>query len=171
MQRYYSEMQNLYRGAKDENERVAILKAISNSGLSDFFPFLCELIKEQSTIPIRHDAIIAMRRMPKGITLKVNNCILLLLCKFSQLYEYMTYMEFLFFQVQNFLLPIFLDGLEAEEVRLAAYLVIMKSQPHYATVQSIMTSLYGEQSKRVGDFVYCHLLSVAESSRFSFRKT
>jgi hypothetical protein len=76
--RYTREMQDLYRKAEDASEKVAILKAISNCGLPGFFEFLCERIEEQNPMSVRINALLAMRRMPREMTLKVNNCDILL---------------------------------------------------------------------------------------------
>ena len=70
---YTKEMQELYKKAEDESERIAILKAISNSGLPGFFEFLREIIEQRSSISMRVNAVLALRRMPREISLKVKS--------------------------------------------------------------------------------------------------
>jgi hypothetical protein len=74
-------------------------------------------------------------------------------------------------QIHNQLLSVYLDRRAPQQVRVAAYLVLMKTRPNYGTVHSILASLYGEQAKQVGDFVYTHLQSIAQSSRVSLEET
>jgi hypothetical protein len=71
IERYTKEMQELYRQSQDESEKVAILKAISNSGIPEFLQFLRECIDQSPSLPVRINAVMAMRRMPQEWTLKV----------------------------------------------------------------------------------------------------
>ena len=56
-------------------------------------------------------------------------------------------------------------------LRVVAYLGMIKSQPSYGTVQAIIQQLYAERSEEVGNFVYTHLQSVADSERSSYNET
>lgn len=56
-------------------------------------------------------------------------------------------------------------------LRVVAYLATIKTEPTYATLQTLVHSLQEEKSERVGRFVYSHLRDIMESSRLSLNNT
>ncbi|KAK2155031.1 hypothetical protein LSH36_251g05012 [Paralvinella palmiformis] len=121
----------------DVNERVAIVKAIGNAGIVDFFPDIERVIKDK-TYPaiVRMEAIFAMRRLAPVAPVAI----------------------------QNVVLPAFLDIKEPEDIRIAAFLMIMETRPAFAMVHMIGRSIIYEPNQQIAAFVYRYMLNMARTS-------
>ena len=68
------QMEDLYKQSSDEAIKVAVLKAIGNSGLPEFFNVIEKVLYSQrEPLQVRMNAVYALRRMPQEITQKVRN--------------------------------------------------------------------------------------------------
>ena len=68
------QMEDLYKQSSDEATKVAVLKAIGNSGVPEFFNFIEKVLYSQrEPLQVRMNAVYAFRRMPQEIAQKVGN--------------------------------------------------------------------------------------------------
>ena len=72
-------------------------------------------------------------------------------------------------QIQDLLLPIFMDKREPREVKIAATTVIVSTKPCYALLAVMAAELPKEADKEFVSFVYTFLSSLAKSEDISFK--
>ena len=117
-----------------EPEKILILKAIANMGVTETIPTLKRLIDDRSqTIRVRVNAIYGLRRLAK---------------QFKK-------------QVVPILMTSFMDIKEEHDVRRAAFVVIIDSNPSFLTLQMIAHLLRNEPSSRIRTLVYSSLINLA----------
>ena len=61
-------------------------------------------------------------------------------------------------------LPVYMDVKEAEETRVAAFMMIMETKPSFAVVQMIGRSLNYEPNMEIAAFTYRYLQNMAKTS-------
>lgn len=130
--------------AKEFEMKLTVIKAIGNSGLPEFVPILESVItmsgKRPSRTPsetaLRSQAIYSMRRIAPYMPTKS----------------------------VSVLLPVFLNTVEVQAVRVASFVAIMDMVPDCSVVMQIAHSLKGERNVQVSSFVYTYLTSMSRTS-------
>jgi len=124
----------LEEGSSGEEEKVLILKAMGNMGASETIPTLKRLVEDrQQSIRVRVNAVFALRRLAKQLRK----------------------------QVVPILMSSFMDIKEEYDVRRAAFVVIIDSNPSFLTLQTIAHLLCMEPSSRIRTLVYSSLINLA----------
>jgi hypothetical protein len=133
-----SELKRMLEETSSETEKILILKSLGNMGSIEIIPLLKSIVedKERVTPVIRTNAIYALRRV----------------CK--QLGK----------QVIPILMSVYMDTKEPRELRQAAFVVIINSNPSYTTLQMIAHRLRHEPSNQIRTLVYSSLINLAEVS-------
>ncbi|CAG0902268.1 unnamed protein product, partial [Cyprideis torosa] len=123
----------------DTSKLIVLVQAIGNLGIEESYPLLRPFItgKVEVAKQVRVKAIFAV----------------------SHLFE--NSLRSLITQVQSTLMPIFSSPLEPTEVRLAAYVAILKSRPDEAFFTEVATSTWFEPSQHVAQFVTSSLEALA----------
>ena len=67
-----------------------------------------------------------------------------------------------FFQVQNIVIPLYLDTSLSTEMRVGAFIITMRTEPSLGILKLITQHLKKEPSLNVGSFVYSYLKSTSE---------
>jgi len=125
----------LEEGSQGEEEKVLILKAMGNMGASETIPTLKKLVEDrQQSIRVRVNAVFALRRLAK---------------QFRK-------------QVVPILMSSFMDIKEEHDVRQAAFVVIIDSNPSFLTLQTIAYLLHNEPSSRIRTLLYSTLINLAQ---------
>ena len=120
---------------KDESERILILKSMGNMGASELILTLKRFVEDrQLTLKVRVSAVFALRR----------------LCK----------------QYKKLIVPVMMAVLmnvnDVREVRQAAFVVIINSNPSYITLQMITHLLRDEPSSQIRTLIYSTLVNLAQ---------
>jgi hypothetical protein len=133
---YKQTMIEQFEQAETTYEQVLALKALGNAGLDIAVNRLEQIIQNQriNRIP-RIQAIDALRRLRDVMPRKI----------------------------QRVLLPIFQNTKEQPEVRMAAFAMIMHTQPEQPIVDQISFTLTKERSKQVQSYVYTTMTSLSQS--------
>jgi len=127
----------LEEGSSGEEEKVLILKAMGNMGASETIPTLKRLVEDrQQSIRVRVNAVFALRRLAKRLRK----------------------------QVVPILMSSFMDIKEEQDVRRAAFVVIIESNPSFLTLQTIAHLLRNEPSSQIRTLVYSSLINAAHYS-------
>ncbi|CAH1776100.1 unnamed protein product [Owenia fusiformis] len=114
----------------DIEEKILALKVVGNTGLTEFIPFLREVITSEVKRPVLVlQAIYAMRRM-------------------AQVAPH---------QVQQILMPIVQRQSYPHDLRIAAYVVILDTRPSFQVIQSIVLSVNRERNLQVKSYIYSSL--------------
>ncbi|CAG0883141.1 unnamed protein product [Cyprideis torosa] len=123
----------------DTSKLIVLVQAIGNLGIEESYPLLRPIItgKVEVAKQVRVKAIFAV----------------------SHLFENSP--RSLITQVQSTLMPIFSSPLEPTEVRLAAYVAILKTRPDEAFFTEVATSTWFEPSQHVAQFVTSSLEALA----------
>ncbi|CAG0908379.1 unnamed protein product, partial [Cyprideis torosa] len=123
----------------DTSKLIVLVQAIGNLGIEESYPLLKPIItgKVEVAKQVRVKAIFAV----------------------SHLFENSP--RSLITQVQSTLKPIFSSPLEPTEVRLAAYVAILKTRPDEAFFTEVATSTWFEPSQHVAQFVTSSLEALA----------
>jgi hypothetical protein len=130
--------EQLYQ-TKDSSKLIVLVQAIGNLGVEESYPLLRPIItgKVETEKQVRVKAIFAV----------------------SNIFE--NSRRSLVKQVQYTLKPIFSSPLEPTEVRLAAYVAILKSRPNETFFTEAATSTWFEPSQQVAQFVTSSLEALA----------
>ncbi|CAG0904566.1 unnamed protein product [Cyprideis torosa] len=130
--------EQLYQ-TKDTSKLIVLVQAIGNLGVEESYPLLRPIItgKVETEKQVRVKAIFAV----------------------SNIFE--NSRRSLVKQVQSTLKPIFSSPLEPTEVRLAAYVAILKSRPNESFFTEAATSTWFEPSQQVAQFVTSSLGALA----------
>jgi hypothetical protein len=129
-----SELKKMLSETSSKTEKVLIIESMGNMGASQTISTLKSLVEDSSeTLPIRIQAIFSLRRLAK---------------QFRK-------------QVVPILLSIYMDIKELPELRQAAFVVIIHSNPGFTTLQMIGHRLRHEPSSQVRTLVYSNLVNLA----------
>jgi len=125
-----------YEQAETTYDKVLALKALGNAGMDIAVNKLEQIIQDQSEQRIcRVQAIDALRRLRTQLSRKI----------------------------QRVLLPVFQNTQEHPEVRIAAFSMIMHTQPEQPIVDQLTYTLTKERSQQVQSFVYSTMKALAKS--------
>ncbi|XP_074640373.1 vitellogenin-6-like [Tubulanus polymorphus] len=139
LKRHYSqEILALFRAAQSEPERLLALKVIGNSGLVELVPYVEKTIADMNAPKIlRVKAMYALPQMAKFIPRKI----------------------------QSILMPYLLNPVEPTELRIAAYSMIMETEPEFALIETVANNLRKEQNLHVASYIYNHMKHVSRSTQ------
>lgn len=128
------ELKRLLEETRSEAEMILITKTMGNMGGSENILTLKRIIEDRRLSPkVRVSAVFGLRRSAKELKK----------------------------QVVPILMGVYMDVKEVREVRQAAFLVILKSNPAYPTLQMIAHRLRHEPSSQIRSLVYTNLINLA----------
>jgi hypothetical protein len=131
------ERSNVFGNMKNDEEKIQWLKSIKNMGLPEFIPQLEEVIEDESLpVYIRTQAIYALVHMVHVAPQ----------------------------EVYQILLPIYHTTTIPYQLRIAAYAVIIYSQPPIDVLQSIAQKVNQEPMLEVASYVYSSMSTIANLS-------
>lgn len=129
-----SELKRMLEEPNSETEKILILKSLGNMGASETIPLLKSIVEDsRHSVILRINAVFALRR----------------LCKQSSQ------------QVIPILMSVYMDVKEERELRQAAFVVIINSNPSFTTLQMIAHRLRHEPSNQLRTLVYSSLINLA----------
>jgi len=129
-----SELKRMLEETSGESEKVLILKSMGNMGAVETVPLLKTIVQDpRQPVIVRANAIFALRRLSK---------------QFSK-------------QVTPILMSVFMDVKEERELRQAAFVVIINSNPSMPTLQMIGHRIRHEPSNQLRTLVYSSLINLA----------
>ena len=67
-------------------------------------------------------------------------------------------------QIQNILMPIYMNKLESPYVRMAAFNKLMQTQPEKFILDLLTRSLFEERNRQVASYAYTHMQTLANST-------
>jgi hypothetical protein len=128
-----TELKRLLEETTSETEKILILKSMGNMGASETIMTLKTII-DDTRLPtkVRISAVFALRRLSKQYK-----------------------------QVVPILLSVFMDTKEITEVRQAAFVVVINSNPTFPTLQMIAHRIRHEPSSQIRTLVYTSLVNLA----------
>jgi hypothetical protein len=133
---YKRELVERYDKAQSVYEKVLALKALGNAGIDIAVNKLEQIIQNRREgRVVRTTAIDALRRLRTLMARKI----------------------------QRVLLPVFLDSQEHPEVRMAAFAMIMATQPEQNIVDQVAYSLTKERCQQVLSFAYTAMKALSKS--------
>ena len=138
-------MKAIFMTSKEFEMKMAVIKAIGNSGVPDFLPILESVISMPGKIPSRSAAETGMRA--------------------QAIYSMRRIAPYVPIRTIGILLPVYLNTMEVQAVRVAAFVAVMDMQPDCSAVMQIAHSLKGETNVQVASFVYTYLTSMSRSSQ------
>ncbi|CAD5217142.1 unnamed protein product [Bursaphelenchus xylophilus] len=135
-EQYKQTLYQLFEQAQTMYQKVLAIKCLGNAALQTTMPKLQQLLsdKQQPTL-IRIEAIDALRRLRTVM---------------SQ-------------EIQNTLLPIFLNQREQPEIRMTAFSMLMHTRPQRALLDQITLPMIMERSQQVKSFVISTMEALAAS--------
>jgi hypothetical protein len=124
------------RNLPQQEKMIVILKAVGNSANRRSLPILSKLLFVTENVPVavKVQCIYSMRKLAPILPE----------------------------EVRRHILPIFFDVREDAELRIASYLIAMRTRPTRVILESIVESIRREPVKQVQSFVFSHLKNVAE---------
>lgn len=133
---YKKTLTDKYEQARTTYQKVLVLKALGNAGIDIAVPTLEQIVqnKREQRI-VRIAAIDSLRRLRFLMPRKI----------------------------QRILLPIFQNTREHPQVRMAAFSMIMNTQPEQQCVDQITYTLAKERSQQVASFVYTTMQALSKS--------
>nr|UPO38357.1 vitellogenin [Sipunculus nudus] len=130
-------IKDIFLKAATDEDKLLIVKAIGNAGWVDLLPVLRAMFENvHVAAELRTKALYALRRIAP------------LHCN----------------KMHPVLLPIFLNPSESVDVRIAAFVIIMSSNPGVGKLHLIVHRLKNEPNTQVASFVYSYLKSLSTST-------
>jgi hypothetical protein len=129
-----------FRSARNWEEKIMYLKAITNAGLDLSVFELERIIKNVETqypVIVRTEAILALRQIK----------------------------DFMPRKVQKILMPLFMNKLEHPEIRIAAVYQVLQTLPERPILDQISMKLFNERNLQVASFVYSYMFTMANSTQ------
>lgn len=121
-----------------QGKTIVVLKALGNAGLRRGFPILTKLLYSPD------------KQVPTSV-------------KVQCIYSMRTMASVLPEEVRKNVLPIFFDVNQDAELRIASYLIGIRTQPSRAVLDSIVESIRREPVKQVQSFVLSHMQKLVNS--------
>jgi uncharacterized protein (DUF1499 family) len=121
----------------EDEKRIVLVKAIGNSGIRESLNVLHEIVTDNTkyNLPLRVQSIYAMR---------------FLTVRFSH-------------EIKRVLLPIFFNTVANTELRMASFIIIMRTRPTRQELDSMLYTVQREPVKQIRSFVMSHWRTIVES--------
>jgi len=130
----FQDLNQLFESAAEDEEKILILKSMGNMGASGLIPTLKRLVEDrQLTLKVRVSAVFAMRRLSK---------------QFKK-------------QLLPTMMGVLMDVNDVYEVRQAAFVVIINSNPSYMVLQMIAHLIRNEPSSQIRTLIYSSFVNLA----------
>jgi len=128
------ELKRMLEETSSETEKILILKSMGNMGAVETIPILKSLVEDtRLPLKIRISAVFGLRRLSK------------------QFYK----------QVVPILMSVFMDVKEVTELRQAAFVVIINSNPTFTTLQLLAHRIRHEPRSQIRSLIYTSLVNLA----------